>query len=110
MLNVIQPRRLHRTSLVYPSKVGAIGALLAIISVAALANPLFSILTPGKLRIGTYFVNPPFEYVSKGEKVGFEVDLMNGIARRLGLAPAFVDTQWETILRETEEGRYDCIV
>jgi ABC-type amino acid transport substrate-binding protein len=110
MLNVIQPRRLHRTSLVYPGKIGAIGALLAIVSVAALANPRFSTLAPGTLRVGTYFVNPPFEYVSKGEKVGFEVDLMNEIARRLGLAPVFVDTQWETILRETEEGRYDCIV
>jgi ABC-type amino acid transport substrate-binding protein len=55
-------------------------------------------------------VNPPFEYVSKGAKVGFEVDLMNEIAQRLGLTPVFVNTQWETIIRETEEGRYDCIV
>src|SRR5258707_7277444 len=110
MLDVIQPRRLYRTSLVYPGKMGAIGALLAIVSVAAFANPRFSTLAPGTLRIGTYFLNPPFEYVSKGEKVGFEVDLMIEIARRLGLAPVFVNTQWETILRETEEGRYDCIV
>lgn len=35
---------------------------------------------------------------------------MNEVARRLGLTPVFVNTQWETILRETEEGRYDCIV
>ena len=110
MLNVIQPRRRHRTSLVYPGKVGAIGTLLVIVSVAALANHRLSTLAPGTLRIGTYFVNPPFEYVSKGAKLGFEVDLMNEIARRLGLAPVFVNTQWETILRETEEGRYDCIV
>ena len=56
-------------------------------------------LTPGTLRIGTYFVNPPFEYVSNGQRIGFEVDLMNEIARRLALTPAFVDTQWETILQ-----------
>jgi ABC-type amino acid transport substrate-binding protein len=37
-------------------------------------------MTPGTLRIGTYFVNPPFEYVSDGQRVGFEVDLMNEIA------------------------------
>src|ERR1700722_9149352 len=110
MLNVIQPRRRHRTSLVYPGKVGAIGTLLVIVSVAALANHRLSTLAPGTLRIGTYFVNPPFEYVSTGAKLGFEVDLMNEIARRLGLAPVFVNTQWETILRETEGGRYDCIV
>jgi ABC-type amino acid transport substrate-binding protein len=78
--------------------------------VAALGKERVSTLAPGTLRIGTYFVNPPFEYVSKGAKVGFEVDLMNKIARGLGLAPVFVNTQWETVLREMEHGRYDCIV
>jgi ABC-type amino acid transport substrate-binding protein len=67
-------------------------------------------ITPGTLRIGTYFVNPPFEYVADGQRIGFEVDLMNEIAGRLSLSPAFVDTQWETILQEMQEGRYDCIV
>lgn len=67
-------------------------------------------LAPGKLRIGTYFVNPPFEYVADGQRVGFEVDLMNDIAWRLSLAPEFVDTRWETILQEMQAGKYDCIV
>ena len=106
----MKSKRLHRTSLAYAGKIGGIGALLVIVSMAAIANQRFSTLAPGTLRIGTYFVNPPFEYVSKGEKVGFEVDLMTEIARRLGLVPVFVNTRWETILRETEEGRYDCIV
>jgi ABC-type amino acid transport substrate-binding protein len=67
-------------------------------------------MTPGTLRIGTYFVNPPFEYVADGRRIGFEIDLMNEIAGRLSLSPAFVDTQWETILQEMQEGHYDCIV
>jgi ABC-type amino acid transport substrate-binding protein len=67
-------------------------------------------LRPGVLRIGTYFVNPPFEFVSNGKRVGFEVDLMNAVARRLGLRPSFVDTRWEVILQQMEDGRYDCIV
>ena len=67
-------------------------------------------MTPGTLRIGTYFVNPPFEYVADGQRIGFEVDLMNEIAGRLSLSPIFVGTQWETILQEMQEGRYDCIV
>jgi ABC-type amino acid transport substrate-binding protein len=67
-------------------------------------------MTPGTLRIGTYFVNPPFEYVADGQRIGFEVDLMNEISARLSLSPVFVDTQWETILQEMQEGRYDCIV
>ena len=67
-------------------------------------------LIPGTLRIGTYFVNPPFEYVAKGVDVGFEVDLMEEIARRLGLKAMFVETHWETILQEMQGRRYDCIV
>lgn len=67
-------------------------------------------MTSGKLSIGTYFVNPPFEYVSGGQRIGFEVDLMNEIAARLSLAAVFIDTEWETILQEMQAGRYDCIV
>jgi ABC-type amino acid transport substrate-binding protein len=67
-------------------------------------------MTPGTLTIGTYFVNPPFEYVSNGQRIGFEVDLMNEIASRLSLATMYVDTEWERILQEMQAGRYDCIV
>jgi ABC-type amino acid transport substrate-binding protein len=67
-------------------------------------------LSPNVLRIGTYFVNPPFEYLADGQRVGFEVDLLNDIARRLSLNAVFVNTQWETILQELEAGSYDCIV
>ena len=86
--------------------------LLFAVTGATQAAPAAKIqtLAPGVLRVGTYFVNPPFEYLSKGRKIGFEVDLMNEIARRLRLRPVFVDTQWEVILRQMQEGRYDCIV
>lgn len=67
-------------------------------------------LAPGILRIGTYFVNPPFEYVSNGERIGFEVDLMAEVAARLSLRPVFVNTQWETILQQMQDGQFDGIV
>jgi ABC-type amino acid transport substrate-binding protein len=89
----------------------AIAALLLALAPGggATAEPLRTLL-PGTLRIGTYFVNPPFEYVAKGVHVGFEIDLMEEIARRLGLKAMYVDTHWETILQEMQSGRYDCIV
>ncbi|MFY9983198.1 MAG: ABC transporter substrate-binding protein [Chthoniobacterales bacterium] len=110
MPNPIQLSRLCLRSFVSTCRIGLIGALFAIVSVAALGREPMRTLVPGTLRIGTYFVNPPFEYVSKGGKLGFEVDLMDAIARRLGLKPVYINTQWEKILRETREGRYDCIV
>jgi ABC-type amino acid transport substrate-binding protein len=110
MLDNIEFSRLHLRSLVSAGRVSLIGVLVAIVSTAAHAKEPVQTLVPGVLRIGTYFVNPPFEYVSKGAKVGFEVDLMNEVARRLGLKPVYMNTHWETILREMQEGRYDCIV
>ena len=74
------------------------------------ANQLLRILRPGVLRVGTYFVNPPFEFISRGTRVGFELDLMEAIARRLDLRAEFLDTRWESIFREMQESRYDCIV
>jgi ABC-type amino acid transport substrate-binding protein len=88
-----------------------VALLLALVaaSTGAAAQDM-RLLAPGTLRIGTYFVNPPFEFVDKGEKVGFEVDLMNEIAARLKLRPAYVDTTWEKILQQMQDGLYDCIV
>jgi ABC-type amino acid transport substrate-binding protein len=67
-------------------------------------------LTQGVLQVGTYFINPPFEFVANGKRVGFEVDLIDEIAHRLHLRPVFVDTQWEVMLQQMQEDRYDCIV
>lgn len=67
-------------------------------------------LQQGSLTIGTYFVNPPFEFTKDGRRVGFEVDLMQAIATRLELRAVLIDTRWEVMLRQQQEGRYDCIV
>jgi ABC-type amino acid transport substrate-binding protein len=86
------------------------GAVLALGACSTRPPEPVRTLAPGTLRIGAYFVNPPFEYASNGQRIGFEVDLMNEIARRLALTPVFVDTQWETILQQMQAGQYDAIV
>ncbi len=83
-------------------------ALAGTQGLAAAAPPVT--LVPGTLKIGTYFVNPPFEFIRDGTRLGFEIDLMNDLARRLGLKPLYINTQWETILQEMSEHRYDCII
>ena len=86
-----------------------VAALLPTVCLASADQPLRT-LEPGVLRIGTYFVNPPFEFVSGQDRIGFEVDLTTEIARRLALRPVFVDTQWEVILGEMQRNLYDCVV
>ena len=90
--------------------VGYAVLLLTAVLPSSHAETRLQTLTPGVLQVGTYFVNPPFEFVSDGKRVGFEVDLINEIARRLHLRPVFVDTQWEVMLQQMQDGRYDCIV
>src|SRR5215207_5126846 len=87
----------------------AAAALFPTVPRASSGQPLHT-LEPGILRVGTYFVNPPFEFVSGHERIGFEVDLMNEIARRLSRRTVFVDTQWEVILSEMQRNLYDCII
>ena len=94
-------------------RAGALATLLLVdmsLPAYAEARAKGQTLAPGVLRIGTYFVNPPFEFVAKGKRVGFEVDLMNEVARRMRLRPVFINSQWEIILRQMEDRRYDCIV
>jgi len=88
----------------------SLAGLAFAVGACSTAPPTVRTKTPGTLSIGTYFVNPPFEYVSGGQRIGFEVDLMNEIAARLSLAAMFVDTEWETILQQMQAGQYDCIV
>jgi ABC-type amino acid transport substrate-binding protein len=85
-------------------------AVLLLLAASRQAGAGALTLAPGVLRVGTNFVNPPFEYVSVGRKVGFEVDLIREIARRLHLQASFVNTRWEVILQQMQDGHYDCII
>jgi ABC-type amino acid transport substrate-binding protein len=82
----------------------------ALVPLHAQAAPALRLLRPGELHVGTYFVNPPFEFIERGQRVGFEVDLTEALARRLRLRPVFEDTRWEVILGEQERNRFDCII
>jgi ABC-type amino acid transport substrate-binding protein len=90
-------------------RTAAAALLLPAVARVSAGQPLRT-LKPSVLRIGTYFVNPPFEFISGHDGVGFEVDLMNEIARRLDLHAVFVNTRWEVIFSEMQHNLYDCIV
>ena len=89
---------------------GACAGVAAFLPARGRAEPPMRLLQPGELRVGTYFVNPPFEFIDNGARVGFEVDLIDAIAQKLQFRPVFVDTRWEVILHEMERNRFDCII
>jgi ABC-type amino acid transport substrate-binding protein len=66
--------------------------------------------TPGVLTVGSDVQFPPFEnYDETGTIVGFDVDLIQEIADRIGLTVEFVDTDFEVIFTQLATGRYDVV-
>ncbi len=67
-------------------------------------------ITPGVLTIGSDVPYPPFEdFDSDGNVIGFDAELMNDIASRLGLEPLWIDTDFDTIFTQLAQGQFDVV-
>ncbi|MEN4477945.1 bifunctional serine/threonine-protein kinase/transporter substrate-binding domain-containing protein [Mycolicibacterium cosmeticum] len=78
-------------------------------SVAAIAATVpADIRDTGKLVIGVNVPYAPNEFKnSAGEIVGFDVDLMNAVARTLGLTPEYRETEFDQIIPSVQSGAFD---
>ncbi len=56
-----------------------------------------NIVKEGNLTVCTHLPYEPFQYKESGEIVGFDVDLMDLVAKDLGLTQSIVNTPFETI-------------
>src|SRR5665647_2607363 len=62
------------------------------------------------LIIGVDSTYPPFEYIEQGEMIGFDVDLANEIAKRLGKEIMLESIKWDTDFKLLREGSIDLII
>jgi polar amino acid transport system substrate-binding protein len=69
-------------------------------------------ITPGVLSIGMEIGYPPFEYYGADGKtpIGFDVQMAQALAAKLGLRTNFIDTAWDGIFAGVDTGKYDCII
>ena len=69
-------------------------------------------LQSGVLSIGMEIGYPPMEYYDVDGKtpIGFDIDMGNAIAAKMGLKPNFIDTAWDGIFAGVSTGKYDCIM
>jgi polar amino acid transport system substrate-binding protein len=76
------------------------------------AAPDSMTIKDGVLMIGMEIGYPPFEYFDADGKtpIGFDVQLGNAIAKKLGLKVEIVDTAWDGIFAGVNTGKYDCII
>jgi polar amino acid transport system substrate-binding protein len=65
---------------------------------------------PGTLRICSDLSRPPMEYRTRaGKRKGFEVDVMDEVARRLDLVPVWVNTSRAQLIEAVVRGTCDVI-
>jgi ABC-type amino acid transport substrate-binding protein len=65
-------------------------------------------LDPGKLTVGSDIPYKPFEF-GQPPYEGFDVDVVNAIADRMGLEAEFVKTPFDTIFRDVAQGKFDMV-
>lgn len=64
-----------------------------------------------KLTVGAYPTNPPFEFKNaQGVFEGFEVDIVNEAAKRLGLTVEIADMGFQALFAATSSGRIDVAI
>ena len=88
---------------------GVIG--LGLIAPAAAQSALDQVKTAGALRIGTEGTYAPFTFHdASGTLVGFDVEIGQEIAKRLGVTAEFVEGPWDGLIAGIDANRYDVVI
>jgi ABC-type amino acid transport substrate-binding protein len=66
--------------------------------------------TSGELRIGTDATYPPFESTHDGKFIGFDIELGNAIAHKLGVKAKFINITFDGIFPALESGKFDAVM
>jgi polar amino acid transport system substrate-binding protein len=87
--------------------------LKRLLAAALIAFPAFAwaapptTVAPGKLSWGTSPTFAPFEFQKDGQSVGFDVDMMAELAKRVGLESAMLGMDFAGIIPAVQAGRID---
>ncbi|MFF2271959.1 amino acid ABC transporter substrate-binding protein [Agromyces sp. NPDC058136] len=71
----------------------------------------FGLVKAGTLTVATEGTYKPFTYHEggAGELIGYDVEVAEAVAEKLGLEIAFEETQWDAIFAGLDAGRFDVI-
>ena len=71
--------------------------------------PAFTTLEEGVLQVGNCLDYPPFESVKNGDEVGFDIDLVEETASRLGLTVDWIKADFDTIFTAVAGDQFDMV-
>lgn len=85
-----------------------VGVLLIVFMMAAVTG----VGAANVLRVGSDVAYAPFEYVDEqtGEFVGFDMDIIREVGRRMGVEVQIDNVSWEGIIPGLLAGHYDVII
>ncbi|WP_420959664.1 amino acid ABC transporter substrate-binding protein [Brucella sp. IR073] len=87
------------------------GALQVLALAPAHANDLAEIKSSGVFRIGTEGTYAPFTYHDDtGKLVGFDVEIGEAIAQKLGVKAQFLEGRWDGLIAGLDANRYDAVI
>jgi cystine transport system substrate-binding protein len=88
-----------------------VAAAWLVAGAASAAELLDEVKQRGTLRIGVEGTYPPFNHRDEqGKLTGFDVEIAEAIAGKLGVKPEFTTTEWSGLLAGLQAGKYDVIV
>ena len=72
---------------------------------------LDEVKSAGVLKIGTEGTYAPFTYHdASGALVGFDVEIGQEVAKRLGVKPEFLEGKWDGLIAGLDANRYDAVI
>jgi polar amino acid transport system substrate-binding protein len=63
----------------------------------------------GKLIVGSDIPYPPFEQGKAPKYTGFDIDMINAVAKKLDLTTQIEDTSFDTIFQDEQAGKFDIV-
>ncbi|MBL0371036.1 amino acid ABC transporter substrate-binding protein [Rhizobium sp. KVB221] len=91
-----------------------IGAALlqaAVVLPVQAGENLNAIKAAGVLKIGTEGTYAPFTYHDQsGKLVGFDVEIGEAVAAKLGVKPEFLEGKWDGLIAGLDANRYDAVI
>jgi len=86
-------------------------AQLALAGAVFAGETLSAVQSSGELRIGTEGTYAPFTYHDGANKlVGFDVEIGEAVAAKLGVKPVFVEGKWDGLIAGLDARRYDAVI
>jgi polar amino acid transport system substrate-binding protein len=88
---------------------GALPALLLALTQPAVADRLDDVKARGKVLVGISDTTPPFSFKKDGKVVGYDIDLVHAVAKRLGVAVETVSVSSAERIPMLIDGKLDFV-